>query len=40
MKVAVRVEEMKTRVKLAFPASYPHAAMLIALAGTITAQGP
>ena len=40
VKVAVRVEEMKSRIKLAFPASYPHAAMLIALTGSITAQGP
>jgi hypothetical protein len=40
VKVAVRVEEMKSRVKLAFPASYPHRAMLIALTGTITAQAP
>ena len=40
VKVAVRVEEMKSRIKLAFPASYPHAAMLIALTGSITAQAP
>ena len=40
VKVAVRVEEMKSRIKLAFPASYPHAAMLIALTGSITTQGP
>jgi hypothetical protein len=36
----VRIEEMKSRVKLAFPSSYPHAAMLIALTGSITTQGP
>lgn len=40
VKVAVRVEEMKTRIKLALPASYPHRAMLIALTGAITASGP
>ena len=40
VKVAVRVEEMRTRVKLAFPTSYPHRAMLIALTGAITASGP
>jgi hypothetical protein len=40
VKVAVRVEDMKSRVKLAFPASYPHAAMLIALMGSITTQAP
>lgn len=40
VKIAVRVEEKGTRVRLAFPASYPHAAMLIALTGAITAQAP
>lgn len=40
VKVAVRVEEMKSRIKLAFPASYPHRAMLMALTGSITATGP
>ena len=40
VKVAVRVEEMKSRVKLAFPASYPHRAILITLTGSITAQAP
>ena len=28
------------RIKLAFPASYPHAAMLAAMTGTITAREP
>ena len=40
VKVAVRVEELKGRIKLAFPASYPHAAHLIALTGCLTAQAP
>lgn len=40
VKIAVRVEELKTRCKLAFPATYPHAAMLIAMMGSITAAGP
>lgn len=40
VKVAVRVEQMKSRIKLAFPASYPHRATLIALTGSITAQAP
>ena len=40
IKVAVRVEELKSRIKLAFPASYPHREMLIRLAGTVTASGP
>ena len=40
VKVAVRVEELKGRIKLAFPASYPHAAMLALMAGAITTRGP
>ena len=40
VKIAVRVEEMKSRIKLAFPASYPHTAMLVAMTGTITTAGP
>jgi hypothetical protein len=34
-KVAVRVEELKRRIKLAFPASTPQAAMLALIAGAI-----
>lgn len=40
VKVAVRVEELKGKIKLAFPASTPQAAMLVAMTGTITACGP
>lgn len=40
VKIAVRIQETKSRIKLAFPASYPHRAMLIAITGSITAQGP
>jgi hypothetical protein len=40
VKIAVRVEELKGKIKLAFPASYPQAAMLAVMAGTITARGP
>ena len=40
VKIAVRVEELKGRVKLAFPASYPQAAMLAAMTGAITTRGP
>jgi hypothetical protein len=36
VKVAVRVEEMKGRIELAFPANYPQAAMLAAMTGAIT----
>jgi hypothetical protein len=40
IKVAVRVEELKTRITLSFPESYPHRAMLVTLAGAVTAAGP
>jgi hypothetical protein len=40
VKIAVRVQELKGRIKLAFPASYPHAAMLVAMTGAITTRGP
>ena len=40
VKIAVRVEEMKGKIRLAFPASYPQAAMLAAMTGAITTRGP
>jgi Transposase DDE domain group 1 len=40
VKVAVRVEELKGRIKLAFPANYPQAVMLIVMTGAITTRGP
>lgn len=40
VKVAVRVEELKGRIKLAFPASYPQATMLTVMVGSITTGGP
>ena len=40
VKVAVRVEELKGRIKLAFPASYAQAAMLAVMTGAITTRGP
>lgn len=40
VKIAVRVEELKGRIKLAFPASYPQAAMLTVMVGSITTAGP
>jgi len=40
IKIAVRVEEMKTRIRLSLPANSPYQSMLIALTGAITAQGP
>jgi hypothetical protein len=40
IKVACRVEEKKTRIKLALPASYRHASLLAAVTGAIIAQAP
>ena len=40
VKIAIRVEELKGRIKLAFPASYPHAAMLGIMTGAVTTRGP
>ena len=40
VKIACRVEEKKTRIKLALPVSYPQASMLAAITGAITAQAP
>ena len=40
VKVAVRVEELRSRIKLSFPASYPHADVLIAITGGLAAEPP
>ena len=40
VKIAVRVEELRTRIKLSFPAHLPHAAALNAITARLTAQGP
>ena len=40
VKIAVRVQEMKGSIKLAFPAAYPHQAMLVTITGAITIGGP
>jgi hypothetical protein len=40
VKIAVRVHEIKGAIKLAFPAAYPHQAMLATITGAITASGP
>jgi hypothetical protein len=36
----VRVEELKSRVKIALPSAYPYQPELTAMAGRITALGP
>jgi hypothetical protein len=40
VKIAVRVHELKGSIKLAFPAAYPHRAMLATITGAIIASGP
>ena len=40
LKIAVRVEELKSRVRLALPSAYPYQKTLISMARRITAQGP
>ena len=39
VKIAVRVEELKTRIKLSFPTSCPHAEALSLICDRITARG-
>jgi hypothetical protein len=40
LKIAVRVEELKSRVKIALPSAYPYQPDLISVAARVTAQGP
>jgi hypothetical protein len=40
LKVAARIEELKSRVRIALPSAYPYQPALIATAGRIAAQGP
>jgi len=40
LKVAVRVEELKSRVRIALPSAYPYRKAMISMAGSIAAQGP
>ena len=40
VKIAVRVEELKTRIKLSFPTNLPHAADLAAITARLCAQDP
>jgi hypothetical protein len=40
LKIAVRIEELKSRIKIALPSAYPYRKALIAMAGCIAAQGP
>ena len=40
VKIGCRVEELKTRIKLSFPTSLPHADALAAITARLCAQGP
>ncbi len=40
LKIAVRIEELKSRVKIALPSAYPYQKTLIAMAGRGAAHGP
>jgi hypothetical protein len=36
----VRIEELKSRIRIALPSAYPYRKALIAMAGCIAAQAP
>jgi hypothetical protein len=40
LKIAVRIEELKSRIKIALPSAYPYQPDLISIAGRVTALGP
>ena len=40
LKIALRIEELKSRVKIALPSAYPYQQALISMVGRVTAQGP
>ncbi len=40
LKIAVRIEELKSCVKIALPSAYPYQPALMSMAGRIAAQGP
>ena len=40
LKIAVRVEQLKTRIKLSLPSACPHALMIGLMLGRIRAQSP
>lgn len=40
LKVAMRIEELGTRIKIALPSAYPYRKAMISMAGGIAAQGP
>ncbi len=40
LKIAVRIEELKSRVRIALPSAYPYRKAMISMAGGIAAQAP
>ena len=40
LKVATRIEELKSRVRIALPSAYPYRQAMISMAGGIVAQAP
>ena len=40
LKVAVRIEELKSRIRIALPSAYPYRKAMIAMAGCVAAQAP
>ena len=40
LKIAVRIEELKSRVRIALPSAYPYRKALVSMAGCIASQGP
>jgi|TARA_B100000315_G_scaffold179209_1_gene167900 hypothetical protein len=40
LKIAVRIEELKSRIKIALPSAYPYQLAIMSMAGRIKAQGP
>jgi hypothetical protein len=40
LKIAVRIDELKSRIRIALPSAYPYRPALLSMAGRIQAQGP
>ena len=40
LKIAGRIEELKSRIRIALPSAYPYRPALLSMAGRIQAQGP
>ena len=40
LKIAVRIEKLKSRIKIALPSAYPYQSDLVLIAGKVTARGP